>query len=131
MNSGFVDLKGIADERGLLVSLEEGKNVPFSFKRVYYLTDLKGSHPRGFHAHKNLSQIAICIRGSCRFILDDGKTKNEYSLSSPTQGLLIGSLVWREMDRFSHDCLILVLASEHYDENDYIRDYNEFKKAIL
>jgi UDP-2-acetamido-3-amino-2,3-dideoxy-glucuronate N-acetyltransferase len=130
MNSGLILLDGIRDERGLLVALESNKNIPFDVKRVYYLTDLKSMEPRGFHAHKNLNQLAVCIRGECRFILDNGFEKKMYHLDNPTTGLLIGSLVWREMDQFSDDCLILVLASELYDENDYIRDYEIFKKEV-
>lgn len=131
MSKKLMDLKGFTDGRGLLVALESNKSVPFDIKRIYYLTDLKKSEPRGFHAHKNLKQVAICLQGSCRFILDDGKTREEFILSSPTQGLLIEEMYWREMDQFSEGCVILVLASELYDESDYIRDYNEFKKRVL
>lgn len=131
MSKKLMDLKGFTDGRGLLVALESNKSVPFDIKRIYYLTDLKKSEPRGFHAHKNLKQVAICLQGSCRFILDDGKTREEFVLSSPTQGLLIEEMYWREMDQFSEGCVILVLASELYDESDYIRDYNEFKKRVL
>ncbi len=131
MSKKLMDLKGHTDGRGLLVALESNKSVPFDIKRIYYLTDLKKSEPRGFHAHKNLKQVAICLQGSCRFILDDGKTREEFILSSATQGLLIEEMYWREMDQFSDGCVILVLASELYDESDYIRDYNEFKKRVL
>ncbi len=131
MSKKLMDLKGFTDGRGLLVALESNKSVPFDIKRIYYLTDLKKSEPRGFHAHKNLKQVAICLQGSCRFILDDGKTREEFVLSSPTQGLLIEEMYWREMDQFSEGCVILVLASELYDESDYIREYNEFKKRVL
>jgi UDP-2-acetamido-3-amino-2,3-dideoxy-glucuronate N-acetyltransferase len=131
MSKKLMDLKGFTDGRGLLVALESNMSVPFDIKRIYYLTDLKKSEPRGFHAHKNLKQLAVCLHGSCRFILDDGKTREEFVLSSPTQGLLIEEMYWREMDQFSNGCVILVLASELYDESDYIRDYNEFKKRVL
>ncbi len=131
MNKKLMDLKGFTDGRGLLVALESNKSIPFDIKRIYYLTDLKKSEPRGFHAHKNLKQVAICLQGSCRFILDDGKAREEFTLSSPTQGLLIEEMYWREMDQFSEGCVILVLASELYDESDYIRDYNEFKKWVI
>lgn len=127
----LIKLKGHTDGRGLLVALESSKSVPFDIKRIYYLTDLKKSEPRGFHAHKNLKQLAICLHGSCRFILDNGKTREEFILSSPTEGLLIDQMYWREMDQFSDECVILILASELYDEFDYIRDYDEFKKRAL
>ena len=128
MTSKLLDLSGIQDERGLLVSIEANNTVPFEIKRIYYLTDLKQSHPRGFHAHKNLKQLAVCLKGSCRFVLDDGVHREEFHLASPKQGLFIDDMYWREMDAFSSDCVILVLASEHYDESDYIRDYDDFKR---
>ena len=83
---------------------------------------------RGFHAHIDLKQMAICVKGSCTFILDDGISRKEIKLNSPNQGLLIEGLIWREMHSFSPDCVLVVLASEHYDEDDYIRDYNTFLK---
>lgn len=126
-----MNLEGHTDGRGLLVALESNLSIPFDIKRVYYLTDLKKSEPRGFHAHQNLKQVAVCIQGSCRFILDDGKDREEFILSNPTTGLLIEEMYWREMDQFSDGCVILVLASELYDESDYIRDYAEFKKRAL
>ena len=81
---------------------------------------------RGFHAHMNLKQIAIAITGSCTFILDDGNKREEILLNSPSKGLYIEGLTWREMKNFSKNCVLLVLASEPYDENDYIRDYETF-----
>lgn len=125
-----VDLKSIVDDRGALVSLEALKNVPFEFKRLYYLTKLDGSHPRGFHAHKQLKQLLICVHGSCDLILDNGFNKETIHLDSPFKGVLIESLVWREMHNFSSDCVLIVLASEHYDESDYIRSYEDFKKEV-
>ena len=116
----------LGDDRGSLVALEAEKTVPFSIKRVYYIFGTQEGVARGFHAHRNLKQVAVCVTGKCRMILDDGKTREEAWLDSPTKGLLIGDLVWREMHDFSEDCVLLVLASEHYDENDYIRDYDEF-----
>jgi dTDP-4-dehydrorhamnose 3,5-epimerase-like enzyme len=108
------------------VALEGDKTVPFEIKRVYYIFDTKSGVSRGFHAHKELQQVAICVRGSCRMILDDGKVRQDALIDSPIRGLLIGNLVWREMHDFSEDCVLLVLASEHYDEADYLRDYDEF-----
>ncbi len=116
----------IGDNRGSLISLESMKNIPFEIKRVYYIFDTKEGIRRGFHAHKNLKQVLIAASGSCKILLDDGKNKQEFLLNSPSKGLLIESLMWREMFDFSADCVLLVLASEHYDENDYIRDYNQF-----
>ena len=126
----WIDFPALGDERGSLVALEAEKSVPFVIKRVYYIFGTKAGVSRGFHAHKKLQQVAICITGSCRMILDDGQQRSEVLLNSPNKGLVIGDLVWREMHDFSKDCVLLVLASEHYDESDYIRDYNDFLEAL-
>lgn len=126
----WVDFPPLGDDRGSLVALEADKTVPFAIKRVYYIFGTKQGVARGFHAHKNLKQIAVCVTGKCRMILDDGKTRQEAWLDSPTKGLFIDDLVWREMHDFSEDCVLLVLASEHYDEADYIRDYGEYLKQV-
>ena len=116
------------DERGSLIAIEQGYNAPFEIKRVYYIFDTKKGVERGFHAHIRLKQICIAIKGSCSFVLDNGEKREEIKLTNPTQGIFIEGLIWREMKDFSHDCVLLVLASEHYDENDYIRCYNKFKE---
>ena len=126
----FIDFPALGDERGSLVALESEKTVPFSIKRVYYIFGSNAGVSRGFHAHKRLQQVALCITGKCRMILDDGRQRNEVWLDSPNKGLIIGDLVWREMHDFSEDCVLLVLASEHYDEADYIRDYDKFKEIV-
>lgn len=126
----WVDFPALGDERGSLVALEAEKTVPFVIKRVYYIFGTQIEASRGFHAHRNLQQVAICVTGKCRMVLDDGEQRQEAWLDSPTKGLIVGDLVWREMHNFSHDCVLLVLASEHYDENDYIRDYDEFLRCL-
>ena len=123
----WIHFPPLGDERGSLVALETGKTVPFDIKRVYYIFATQKNVARGFHAHKNLKQIAVCVTGKCRMVLDNGKIRQDAWLDSPTKGLLISDLVWREMHDFSEDCVLLVLASEHYDENDYIRTYTEFQ----
>ena len=128
--SNVIDLEVKGDERGSLIALEENYNTPFAIKRVYYIFGTKEGVRRGFHAHKELKQLAICVSGSCKFHLDDGKEKKEVSLASPAQGLLIEGLIWREMYDFSPDCVLMVMASEHYDESDYIRDYDGFFKEV-
>ena len=125
-----ISFKPLGDERGSLVALEGNKVVPFDIKRVYYIFDTKEGVSRGFHAHRNLKQVAVCVTGSCRFVLDNGKQKEEIVLDSAIKGLLIEDLTWREMYDFSPDCVLMVLASECYDESDYIRDYQEFLKAV-
>lgn len=122
----FIDFPPLGDERGSLVALEAFKTVPFDIKRVYYLFGTSNGVSRGFHAHKQLEQVAVCVTGKCRMLLDDGQERSSVWLDSPVKGLRIGSLMWREMHDFSADCVLLVLASEHYDESDYIRDYDEF-----
>lgn len=118
------------DERGQLIALEEGKDVPFEVKRVYYMYDTKDGVRRGFHAHKSLEQILICVHGSCKILLDDGREKADVVLDCPYEGLYVSNVMWREMYDFSPDAVLMVLASEYYDECDYIRDYDEFLKYI-
>ncbi len=125
-----VDFKTLGDDRGSLIAIEEGYNAPFDIKRVYYIFDTKPGIERGFHAHKNLKQICIAVKGSCTFVVDDGIKKEEAILNSPNKGLYIENLIWREMKDFSEDCVLVVLASEHYDESDYIRDYDKFLEEI-
>lgn len=127
----LISLPSHGDERGSLISLESLASVPFEIKRVYYLFGTKRDVIRGFHAHKNLKQLAICVSGSCRFELDNGITRESVLLNSPDQGLLVEDMTWREMHDFSEDCVLLVLASELYDESDYIRDYNEFRNKVI
>ena len=124
-----IDFKIMGDDRGSLIALEENHNVPFDVKRVYYIFGTKEGVRRGYHAHKNLKQLAICVSGSCKFLLDAGETKEHVSLTEPTQGLYIKGLLWREMYDFSPDCVLMVLADAYYDEDDYIRDYDEFLKC--
>lgn len=127
----WIHFPPLGDERGSLVALETGKTVPFDIKRVYYIFATQKNVARGFHAHKNLKQIAVCVTGKCRMVLDNGKIRQDAWLDSPTKGLLISDLVWREMHDFSQDCVLLVLASEHYDESDYIRDYQDFLIKVI
>ncbi len=126
----IISFPPLGDDRGSLVALEANKTVPFDVKRVYYIFGTLPGVSRGFHAHRNLQQVAVCVTGKCRMVLDDGRRREEVWLDSSTRGVLIGNLVWREMHDFSPDCVLLVLASDHYDETDYIREYSEFIKAI-
>lgn len=117
------------DERGSLIALEEGHNIPFPIKRVYYLFDTAAGMRRGLHAHKELKQVVVAVRGSCFFLLDDGSERVSVLLDNPAQGLLIDSCIWREMYDFSEDCVLMVLANSLYDESDYIRNYDEFLRV--
>ena len=119
------------DMRGGLIALESlTENVPFEVRRVYYIFDTTTGTIRGKHAHIDLRQVLICVSGACTIEceLPDG-TVSEYRLDWPNRGLLIEGLVWRSMRDFSKDAVLLVLASEHYNESDYIRDYSSFKAA--
>jgi dTDP-4-dehydrorhamnose 3,5-epimerase-like enzyme len=129
-NFKTVDFKTLGDDRGSLIAIEDGYNAPFNIKRVYYIFDTKEGVERGFHAHINLKQMAIVVKGSCTFVLDNGITREEIELNNPNQGLLIEGLIWREMKNFSPDCVLVVLASEHYDESDYIRNYDKFLEEV-
>jgi dTDP-4-dehydrorhamnose 3,5-epimerase-like enzyme len=120
----------LGDSRGSLVAIEEFKNIPFSIERVYYIFNTKKGVSRGFHSHKKLQQLAVCVTGKCRMVLDNGKKREEVWLDSPTKGLLIGNNTWREMHDFSSDCVLVVLASEPFNESDYIRSYEDFKEMV-
>ena len=130
MKNLIVNFSVLGDERGSLVALEQNKNIPFEIKRVYYIYGTQKGVSRGFHAHKDLEQVLICVSGSCRILLDDGDQQQSIILDNPSKGLYVDSMKWREMHDFSHDCVLLVLASRHYDESDYIRDYQDFIKAV-
>lgn len=118
------------DERGQLIALEEYNDIPFRIKRVYYMYDTIKGVVRGHHAHKSLEQILVCIHGSCKIRLDDGKEKKVVYLEKPYEGLYVANNIWREMYDFSPDAVLMVLASEIYEEKDYIRDYEEFLKLV-
>jgi len=118
------------DENGWLISLEENKNIPFKIKRVFYIFETQKGVIRGKHALKKGKQLLIPISGVCKVLVDDGKQQKIFYLDSKEKGLLINSMVWREMFDFSDDCVLLVLSDSFYDENDYICSYKEFKKFI-
>lgn len=118
------------DDRGQLVAVEVQKDIPFEVRRVYYIYDTLSGVRRGFHAHKDLEQILICVHGSCKIHLDNGYETEEVLLDKPYEGLYISNDMWREMYDFSEGAVLLVLASRHYDEGDYIRNYDAFLKMV-
>jgi len=126
----LLNFKVHGDYSGNLIALEKGEEFPFDIKRVYYIWGTDKNAIRGKHAHRKLEQVVICTSGSCDFILDDGKERTTIHLDNPTQGLHIKGNIWREFTNFSPDCVVIVLASEHYDEDDYIRDHQEFLDVI-
>jgi len=125
-----IRLQSHGDSRGMLIALEQDRNVPFPIRRVYYLFATKGDVHRGKHAHRHLNQLAVTVRGSVTFLLDDGSGPVEVVLDDPSCGLLLGSMVWRELYDFSDDCVLMVLADQLYDRNDYITDYAEFLREV-
>ena len=126
----IVDLPKITDPRGNLTFIEGNRHVPFDIRRVYYLYDVPGGAERGGHAHKDLHQLIIAMSGSFDVVLDDGKNKQRIHLNRSYNGLYVCPMIWRELDNFSSGSVCMVLASNHYDESDYYRDYNEFITAV-
>jgi dTDP-4-dehydrorhamnose 3,5-epimerase-like enzyme len=129
--SRLINFKNIKDDRGELTFFEIGstKEISFEVKRIYFLHKSEDL-PRGFHAHKNLTQVLFLASGSATVILDDGKNRTEFLLDNPNVGLLIEDMQWREIHNISKDAVILVLASEYYCEEDYIRNYDDFITKI-
>ena len=130
MNYDVIDFVTCGDERGSLIALEKFHNVHFDIKRVYYIFNTTPDVTRGKHAHKELEQVLICTSGSCKILLDDGKEKVEILLDKPEKGLFVGKNLWREMYEFSEGCVLMVLANEYYNPDEYIRNYDEFLKEV-
>lgn len=126
----LIELPKIQDSRGNLSFVEGGNHIPFDFKRVYYLYDVPAGSTRGGHAHKALKQFMICLSGTFDVILDDGLHQKRIQLNRPFQGLYICPMIWRELENFSTNAVCLVLASELYEESDYIRDIGDFRMAV-
>jgi dTDP-4-dehydrorhamnose 3,5-epimerase-like enzyme len=127
---GEIQLKEFGDKRGSLISLEGDKNIPFGIKRVYYIFNTSKNVKRGCHAHKSLKQVLVCTSGECKVSVSDGVRTEEYYLNKSNMGLYIGPMLWRELYHFSNDCVLMVLASDYYTEDDYIRDYHEYHRLI-
>jgi hypothetical protein len=127
----ILDLSRIEDVRGSLTVVEGGIDVPFSVERVYWLYDVPGGASRAGHGHKTLSQLIISMSGSCDVELDDGRERRKFHLNRSYFGLYVPPMIWREIDNFSSNAVLLVLASAHYNEADYFRDYSTFKAAVM
>lgn len=125
----LISFPRIHDPRGDLTPVEGGRQIPFDIARVFYLYNVPVDAERGGHANKNCEQVLFALSGSFRVTVDDGQTSEDYWLRDPQKGLYIGRMVWRQMDSFSQGAVSLVLASHHYDENEYFRDYDEFLQA--
>ena len=118
------------DNRGQLIAIEECRDIPFNIKRVYYMYNTTRGVTRGKHSHKHLQQILVCLSGSCKILLDNGVEKSVVELNKPDEGLYISNNIWREMFDFTPNCILMAFASEYYNEDDYIRNYDEFLKYI-
>ena len=124
-NTNIIEFKAFSDSKyGSLVSIEAMRNIPFKIRRIYYIFGVPGGETRGHHSHNELEQVLICISGSVTIVVSTADTEEEVLLDSQTKGLYIGPMVWRVMKDFSPDAVLLVLASEYFDEDDYIRNYD-------
>jgi dTDP-4-dehydrorhamnose 3,5-epimerase-like enzyme len=128
--SSLIDLPKIEDPRGNLTFIESGRHIPFDIKRVYYLYDVPGGAVRAGHAHKELHQFLIAMSGSFDVLLDDGFQKKKYHLNRSYYGLYIPPMIWREINNFSSGSVCMALASDFYYEEDYYRNYEDFKDAM-
>jgi hypothetical protein len=126
----LMDLKLIGDERGSLIALEENSDVPFTFKRVFYIFGTQENISRGNHAHYKTKQFLVAVHGSCKVTLNNGIEKETFELNSPNLGLFQDALIWGTMHNFSEDCVLMVLADDYYREEDYIREYDNFLKIV-
>ncbi|MBQ3802883.1 MAG: WxcM-like domain-containing protein [Oscillospiraceae bacterium] len=130
MNIGKIAFHKRTGPEGALSFLEAERDLPFPVKRIYYIYNVPADGRRGFHAHKELQQCLVCIHGSCKILLDDGKERETVELSDPNEGLYIGPVTWREMYDFSEGAVLVALVSEYYDEADYIRNYDQFLEYV-
>lgn len=130
MDNKIIELPKITDPRGNLTVAEANKNVPFDIKRTYWVYDVPGGECRGGHAHKQCLEFIVAVSGSFHVTLDNGKEKNTYLLNHPWQGLLVDTGVWRTLDDFSSGAVCMVLASEKFEEEDYIREYEDYLKYM-
>ncbi|AEI35792.1 MULTISPECIES: sugar 3,4-ketoisomerase [Francisella] len=128
--SQIIHFKTMGDHRGALIALEENRQIPFDIKRVFYIYGTQKGVPRGQHSHHKTKQLLVAVNGSCKVTLDDGKTKQTFLLDSPNIGLFQDALIWGTMHDFSDDCVLLVFANDFYNEEDYIRSYDDFLKEV-
>lgn len=126
-NAGIIRLPGFHDSRGSLTVAEQLHDVPFSIERAFWIYGVPSGRGRGGHAHRNLTQLLIAVHGSLTVILDDGESSTAYLLDNPSEGLLVPPGTWNILENFSAGAVCLVLVSGHYDEGEYIREYDDFR----
>ena len=124
------EFKVLGDHRGQLVALEANRQIPFDVKIVFYIYGTLDGIPRGNHSHYKTKQFLIAVNGSCKVTLDNGKEKETFDLNKPNLGLFQDALIWGSMHDFSSDCVLMVLADEYYDANDYITNYDKFLEIV-
>lgn len=127
-NCHMIQFKRIGGDLGALTAIEGAREVPFAVKRVYYITNVPEDETRGFHSHRALEQVLLCLHGTIKIRIKTPFAEEIVPLEENSEGLYIGHMVWREMFDFSPGSVLLVLASEHYTEDDYIRDYSDYLK---
>jgi hypothetical protein len=125
----FIELPKFIDKRGNLSFIEGNNHIPFKIERTYMIYDVPGGEKRGGHAYTNLNEFIVALSGSFDVVLDDGKEKKTYSLNRSYYGLYLPNMIWRSLENFSTNALCMILASEKYDEEDYLRDYQQFKQT--
>ncbi|MDF1877996.1 FdtA/QdtA family cupin domain-containing protein [Sulfurimonas sp. SAG-AH-194-L11] len=130
MISKIEELKVLGDDRGRLVALEANRQIPFDVKRVFYIYGTQENTPRGNHSHHKTKQFLVAVNGNCKVTLDDGKNKEVFDLNKPNLGLFQDALIWGTMHDFSSDCILMVLADDYYDANDYITKYDNFLEEV-
>ena len=136
MNTKIIDnvelliLPEMGDEKGLLVAIENNKEIPFEIKRIFYIYKTTDNVIRGKHANKQSSFLLISVNGACKILVDNGKEKQIVELNQPNMALLLGSMIWKDMYDFSEDCILLVLSNEKYNLDEYVKDYDQFLKLI-
>ncbi|TQR33745.1 WxcM-like domain-containing protein [Campylobacter sp. MIT 99-7217] len=130
MNYKIIDLKSNESENALLIACEKNQNCPFEIKRIFYIYNTNNECIRGNHANKNSQFLFIMMNGSCKIKIDDGKSTEIINLKEKHKALYIDKMIWKQMYDFSKDAILLVLTNTHYDKNEYIKDYEEFKKLM-
>ncbi|EAH8787468.1 WxcM-like domain-containing protein [Campylobacter jejuni] len=130
INCKLINLKYFDDKNSTLIAIEKQVNCPFEVKRIFYIFDVPKNTIRGEHANLNSEFLFIALKGECKIKIDNGKEQKNFILNNPKQGLYMDKMLWKQMYDFSKDCILLVLSNTLYDTNEYIRDYNEFLKAV-
>lgn len=129
-NCRWIDVRGAVDERGRLNFIEAGKDLPFQPKRLFWLHHIAPGQWRGRHGHRQSELVLVALHGRCDVHLDDGRTTETVSLDDPARALFVGTWVWHELTDFAHDAAIIVIASTCYEEAEYLRDYEAFKREV-